>query len=178
MADPTADHFSVTIGPFVTRTSISPHQKHRLREIKHHFTPDVLDKVLFPLLTQAKPASLRLLDWLAVNYSKRKTISYVVRFEDHGDEHFDLHRSYQQWLRNFRRKVCDGLHVYCLGLLQIRAPPRRGMTSFDAESAFASTQPQEALSTQRSHSSIFACGCCATKFLTGSAKTVMWSRRT
>ena len=61
----------------------------------------------FPLLEQSQPSSLRVLDWLCVNYSKKHVISYTVTDKNNNQEHFDLHRSYSQWLRNFRRKGFD-----------------------------------------------------------------------
>jgi hypothetical protein len=62
---------------------------------------------MFPLLEQSEPSSLRVLDWLCVNFSKKNVVSYTVTDRNNNQEHFDLHRSYSQWLRNFRRKGFD-----------------------------------------------------------------------
>jgi len=95
------------IGNFDADLQPSSQHAARLHQISSIFTQDVLDNVMFPLLEQSQPSSLRVLDWLCVNYSKKNVVSYTVTDRHANQEHFDLHRSYSKWLRNFRRKGFD-----------------------------------------------------------------------
>lgn len=88
----------------------------RLRHISTEFDAAVLENRIAPLLQHGKPTSLRVLDWLVVNYSKKQPVGYLLRNMHSGSRFFNLHHSYMTWLHTFRRRLFDpfrrGAHVH------------------------------------------------------------------
>ena len=88
----------------------------RLRHISGAFTARSLSEIIAPLLLNGAPTSLRVLDWLVVNYSKKQPVGYLLRDARDGSQFFNLHHSYMAWLHTFRRRLFDpfrrGPHVY------------------------------------------------------------------
>ena len=98
------------VGPFrlCSQSRPDPQQIVRLHQMVKVFTPEVLENFLVPLLVKGEPASLRVLDWLAVNYSKKNAVTYTVKHPNtQNEEFFNLHESYLRYLRNYRRKQFD-----------------------------------------------------------------------
>lgn len=99
-----------TFGPFRICAEKRPdaQQMQRLEQISRLLGEEQIRTVLVPLLLRGEPASLRVLDWLAVNYSKKKAVVYTVTDpKTQNDEFFNLHESYLKYLRNYRRKGFD-----------------------------------------------------------------------
>jgi hypothetical protein len=83
-------------------------QIERLAQMSKLINDDDIKTLLVPLLAHGKPASLRVLDWLAVNYSKKNAVVYtVIDPKTKNEEFFNLHESYLRYLRNYRRKGFD-----------------------------------------------------------------------
>ena len=58
------------------------------------------------------PISLRLIDWLCTNYSKRRKVMYIVRDERGHRKPFDVHSEYKDALRCFHKRWFD---PFCRG---------------------------------------------------------------
>jgi hypothetical protein len=108
-----------SFGPFRICDEKRPdgQQMQRLEQISRLLDDETIRTVLVPLLLHGMPASLRVLDWLAVNYSKKNAVVYTVTDpKTQNEEFFNLHESYLKYLRNYRRKGFDvfrrGARVY------------------------------------------------------------------
>jgi len=55
-----------------------------------------------PIITQQTRISLRILDWLVTNYSKKFNCGYVL-----NGENFNIHRSYKNQLKSYSKKLFD-----------------------------------------------------------------------
>ena len=97
------------IGEFRVSLDLSPPpmQISRLKHISHHFTAHYLKTIVKPLVCEGKPVSLRVVDWAAINYSKQYPICYVVSDANGNQSMFSMNRSYQQWLKTWRRRAFD-----------------------------------------------------------------------
>jgi hypothetical protein len=96
------------IGAFTLSDEVSDQQQiSRLKHIAHYFDADYLIGVFKPLVENGRPVSLRLVDWAAVNYSKQFPVRYVVDDGNGGQTMFNMHNSYRQWLKIWRRKGFD-----------------------------------------------------------------------
>lgn len=73
-----------------------------LRRIEPFFTAEIINDVLVPLIMQTSRLSLRVLDWLVTNYSKKYNIVCTGR-----DGIFNIHQGYKLALSHFRRRNFD-----------------------------------------------------------------------
>lgn len=98
----------VTIGRFWATEAITARQESRLREIAHFFTEAVLGNVLVPIITQQHVVSLRALEWLVVNYSKKFDVGYQFLLpQEEQPSLVKLHAVYKVYLQFYRRKNFD-----------------------------------------------------------------------
>lgn len=108
--NPYFNHFKKHAGE-----SLIPRHIQRLKEISSFYNKDRLKRTLVPLIQQKSSVSLRLLDWLCTNYSKVHNINYMIDL-DGNKILFNVHQSYKQWQRNYRRRLYDAFrrrnHVY------------------------------------------------------------------
>lgn len=110
-----ADKPPERIGPFEAKYTLSDSQRALLTSLAPYYTPTRLRELVLPLLQQNSPVSLRALDWLVTNYSKKHN---VVCRTPRG-EHFNIHHSYRNALsmnkrRNFdpfRRRLRIAVHL-------------------------------------------------------------------
>ena len=58
--------------------------------------------LVIPIITQQTRISLRILDWLVTNYSKKFNCGYVLN----GDN-FNIHKSYKNQLKSYSKKLFD-----------------------------------------------------------------------
>jgi hypothetical protein len=91
------------IGPFRAEFELSVQQKAILQRMSKFYTPEVIDAVLRPALSSGEDSdtrnvSLRLLDWLTVNYSKKYNL--VTHLEDGSV--FPVYSNYRIALAHYR----------------------------------------------------------------------------
>ena len=98
--------------------TVSRNQACRLREISHLFTEDVLENIVKPMVEGDHQLSLRLIDFVCVNFSKKKQVCYKVQRKDGHEVVWNLHQSYREWLRVWRRRNFDVFRrrqrIWCL----------------------------------------------------------------
>ena len=96
----------VSIGPFCVAPGlgVSPALRQRLREMLPYIG-DRFFQILFELQRQ-QPISLRVLDWLCCNYSKKHTVCLTVR-QTRSTSSFNIHEEYKCTLRARRRRGFD-----------------------------------------------------------------------
>jgi len=99
------------IPPFTAQYELSRRQLSILTEIAGFFTHERLCCVLCPLIDQTCGISLRSLDWLVTNFSKRHNI--VIRRDATNGDHrqhgnlFNIYNEYRSSLAYFRRRNFD-----------------------------------------------------------------------
>ena len=95
------------IGPFrFAKGDIDVKQESILEQLQIFYTKEHLKSVLVPIITQKDAVSLRVLDWLVTNYSKKNNIVYMHRVEGKSCL-INIYSTYKNWLRNFRRRNFD-----------------------------------------------------------------------
>lgn len=101
--DPPSLHLKTdAIGPF-RYTEMSQRQISIMQRIVSFFTNDTIVNVLKPLVDQESGISLRALDWLVTNYSKKHNIVCKSR----NGTLFNIYHGYKVALSHFRRKNFD-----------------------------------------------------------------------
>ena len=71
--------------------------------LRQFYTKERIENILIPLIRQSGPISLRTLDWLVVNYSKKYNISCKTK----KGELFNIHNGYKISLSVYRRRNFD-----------------------------------------------------------------------
>ena len=102
---------SVTkVGLFRTDVPFDRKQLPVMQILAPYYTPDVLRKVLIPVIAPAGEGvklSLRALDWLVTNYSKKFPIVYKIKPEDMPEKLVNVYTEYKTWLWKYRRSHFD-----------------------------------------------------------------------
>lgn len=83
---------------FWSRTPVNPRHLARLESLMSFYDEATLESVLVPVTTGEVDASLRLLDWFVINYSRRRKL------------HIDgtnIYQSYRSWRRFWRQDLFD-----------------------------------------------------------------------
>lgn len=93
---------SVTVGPFVLQGA-SQRQIGILSRITPTLDENLIDQYLIPLITQQSTISLRALDWLVTNFSKKNNI--ICKTTNH--QMFNIYHGYKIALSHFRRRNFD-----------------------------------------------------------------------
>lgn len=94
---------SVTIiGPF-RGVDLPQRQISIMQRIEPFFTPPIVREILVPLVNQESGISLRALDWLVTNYSKKHNIVCKTR----NNCLFNIYHGYKIALTHFRRRNFD-----------------------------------------------------------------------
>lgn len=93
---------SDSLGPFEGQ-SLTQRQLSILRRIMPFYTDVIISEVLIPLINQESGISLRALDWLVTNYSKKHNI--VCRTKQ--GSLFNIYHGYKVALSHFRRRNFD-----------------------------------------------------------------------
>ena len=81
----------------------SQRQLNVLRRLELVFTETFANETLIPLLIQTSPISLRALDWLVTNYSKKNNIVCSGK----NNSLFNIYHGYKVALSHFRRRNFD-----------------------------------------------------------------------
>jgi hypothetical protein len=86
------------------QSKIPARQVRRLHEIAAFYDDDMCSLVLVPMVTQTMDISLRMVDWLLVNWAKKNKI--LTRTPD-GKEVINIYSTYKDHLKHYRRKLFD-----------------------------------------------------------------------
>lgn len=95
-------------GPFCYEPGcLDTKQVQRLQMLSVFYTPERIETLLLPIITQKDALSLRVLDWLVTNYAKKHNVVY--EYEPRPGERLllNVYNEYKAWLRNYRRKNFD-----------------------------------------------------------------------
>ena len=84
-------------------------QRARLRVLACFYTPLLLHAVLIPVLQKTHRVSLRALDWLVTNYSKKNPVVYKTSNTALCAQTtlVNIHKDYKVWLRTHKRRNFD-----------------------------------------------------------------------
>lgn len=109
-----ANHVHCRLGLFTwERGSINYKQEQRLGFLANFYTTDMLRTVLVPMIEQKHVVSLRALDWLVTNYSKKTPVVYetpitnTITSRKQNSSVVNIHAEYKNWLRTHKRKNFD-----------------------------------------------------------------------
>ena len=91
------------IGRFFSIDELGMGKVDRLRKLVGVFTDERMDKVVVPIISVTSRISLRALDWLVINYSKKHKIA-LVNDQSHLLSVYD---DYRAWLRYWKRGLFD-----------------------------------------------------------------------
>lgn len=89
--------------PFRVNYKLTLMQQNLLRSLSSFFTEEMVRDVLHPYATQTSSVSLRCLDWLVTNHSKRENIVCMTE----AGELFNIFHGYKLGLSNYRRRSFD-----------------------------------------------------------------------
>ena len=100
------------VGVFVSQKPLDRKQLPVLRALEKYYTPDVLRNVLVPIISHSNAPkcdklSLRALDWLVTNYSKKHPIIYKVKPLGMTERVINIYSEYRTWLWKHRRSRFD-----------------------------------------------------------------------
>ena len=70
--------------------------------LNRYYENDNKFALVTPIITQQTRISLRILDWLVTNYSKKFNCGYIL-----NGENFNIHRSYKNQLKSYSKKLFD-----------------------------------------------------------------------
>lgn len=94
------------IGPFKIEFALSVHQRTILERMARFYTDDLIDEVLRPALSHGADTSnpsLRVLDWLTVNYAKKHKLATHLS----NGQVFNVYQGYRVALQHYRRRLFD-----------------------------------------------------------------------
>ena len=106
LQDDTVGNSVEYIGPFRVEFEMSVHQRTILERMARFYTKDIIDEVLRPALshgTDASNPSLRVLDWLTVNYAKKHKLATHLA----NGQKFNVYQGYRVALQHYRRRLFD-----------------------------------------------------------------------
>ena len=102
------------VGPFYWEaTTITPKQESRLVFLSKIYTEHILRTILVPIIDKDYAVSLRVLDWLVTNYSKKQHIVFetpyinTITLQKQKPVAVNIHRDYKTWLRTHKRRNFD-----------------------------------------------------------------------
>ena len=93
-----------------TDDNLDPKQRARLADIVSYYTDAVIETILIPIISKSETGgrlSLRALDWLVTNYSKKKPVVYKIAPPNHPTIPVNIHNDYKSWLNNHKRRNFD-----------------------------------------------------------------------
>ncbi len=98
------------LGLFVSQKPLDRKQLPVLQMLVQYYTPEVLREVLIPIIAHTEKdgkLSLRALDWLVTNYSKKNPIIYKVNPPGLPERVVNIYSEYKTWLWKHRRSHFD-----------------------------------------------------------------------
>lgn len=106
LQDKTVGNKTTIIGPFKVDYELSTHQVAILSKMVNFYSPDLIEEVLRPSLSHGADSSnpsLRVLDWLTVNYAKKHKL--CTHLPD--GRVFNVYQGYRVSLQMYRRRLFD-----------------------------------------------------------------------
>jgi len=106
MQDDTVGKAIECIGAFKIEFSMSVHQRTILERMAQFYTKDMIEEVLRPALSHGADStnpSLRVLDWLTVNYAKKNKLATRMS----NGQVFNVYQGYRVALQHYRRRLFD-----------------------------------------------------------------------
>jgi hypothetical protein len=100
--DSTKGQKNETIGLFKAEYELTMRQKNILKSLVEFYNIENTREILVPILSQKTVTSLRAIDWLVTNYSKKKNIVLQRK-----DKLFNIHNEYKNALSYYRRRNFD-----------------------------------------------------------------------
>jgi hypothetical protein len=98
----------LTIGKFFAYRALPDKQIQILTRIEPFVTEQLLTQELIPRLNRTKRmASLRLIDWLVVDYAREKDVGYMIQTRAESVLSVDVHALYNEWLSLWRKRNYD-----------------------------------------------------------------------
>jgi hypothetical protein len=94
---------STFVGPLRVPFPMNTTQANLARKAALYLTPAVIERAIIPLVTQSCSISLRILDWLVTNFSKKNHV--ILRVP--GQSPMPIHEAYKEKLNFFRRRNFD-----------------------------------------------------------------------
>lgn len=91
------------MGVFWSAIPLDTKPRARLVALLGHFTSERLRKIVLPLTSSQSPLSLRTLDWLVINYARRKKLILLTR----AGHLVDVYEEYRTALRYWQRSMFD-----------------------------------------------------------------------
>jgi hypothetical protein len=97
------DNAVTQIGRFWSIDKFSRRQIDRLKALTNFFTDERMEKIVIPIISVNSRISLRALDWLVINYSKKHKIALV------GKTLYvmSVYNEYRTWLHYWKRNIFD-----------------------------------------------------------------------
>lgn len=91
------------IGPFEVDFAMSARQMNILASLKDFYSSDTVNTLLLPVIEQSTSVSLRALDWLVTNYSKKHNVTCKSK----SNHMFNIHQGYKAALHINKRRNFD-----------------------------------------------------------------------
>lgn len=97
------------IGLFHNTEPYNRKQRPVMEGLAQYYTTEKVKEVLLPVISHngKDKLSLRALDWLVTNYSKKKPIVYKVKPVDMPEKLVNMYTEYKTWLWKYRRSHFD-----------------------------------------------------------------------
>ena len=92
--DSTIGSKKTLIGPFEVDFAMSARQINILTSLKHFYNSETVNTLLLPVIDQSTSVSLRALDWLVTNYSKKHNVTCKSK----SNTMFNIHQGYKACL--------------------------------------------------------------------------------
>lgn len=89
---------------FVVPDDLTPKERMLVRRLERRYTQQILRTVLKPLIEQTSPVSLRVLDWVVVNFSKKHNIFCSTQ---RSGQMVNIHHLYRSTLAYWKRRLFD-----------------------------------------------------------------------
>lgn len=93
---------TVRVGRFLCEEGITVKQQSILSTVNDFFTDEMLESFVVPITSQQSQVSLRALDWLVTNFSKKHNIALVGKRDV-----LNIFQAYKNALSHFRRRNFD-----------------------------------------------------------------------
>lgn len=100
------------VGRFWFSNTLQRTRWEQLHVIEPYYTDDLIENQLLPLIykkdqREGKRVSLRVLDWLVTNFSKKNRIIYTLHLPNGKTVPFNLYLQYKSSLNRYKRHVFD-----------------------------------------------------------------------
>ena len=101
------------VGLFVSQKPLDRKQLAVMQVLEKYYTPQVLKEVLIPIIAhkekdnKEEKLSLRAIDWLVTNLSKKTPIIYKVKPPSLPERVVNIYNEYKTWLWKHRRSHFD-----------------------------------------------------------------------